>query len=426
MAKERIMYMTDSVTTTGFGIVADNVCKGLVKKGYEVYLLGWGFRFERVIQRNGYTLVPTGNHPYGSDVLPQMLEMFKPDIFITQADARMLGADGDNWIINILKSSPHKPTWIFYPVIDGHVWDYENKQTKWASNWTNFMKQADSVIAMTKFGQNVLKESGVENPGVIYHGTDTGLFKPMSKEAKDQLKKTVGLEGKFVIGGVFKNMGRKNPDKYLQAFKIMKETLKEKGDDLVLFLQTQPVPQIGGEMNLAQIATDYGLVVNKDVRFGQMGIPYEQMPNLYNIFDVFLVLGGMESVNVPTLEAMSCGIPIVALDCEPHKELLGDTGLYTKITKYEGTECPITYGSYNGIECFIPNPYDVAKKVLRIYNDKLLAEKLSFEATLRATKVFDWSLIIDQWDQEIKKHLFNPEQLPDEWKKLYEQANEVK
>jgi glycosyltransferase involved in cell wall biosynthesis len=421
MAKEKIMYMTDAVTTTGFGIVADNVCKGLVKKGYEVYLLGWGFRFEKTINRNGYTLIPTGQHPCGADVLPQMLQTFKPEIFITQADSRMLGGDGDNWLPNILRSVPNKPTWIYYPVIDGHVWDVDNKQTKWAGNWTTFMKQADKVIGMTKFGQNILKENGID-AGCIYHGVDGGMFKPFPDEARNQIKKGLGLDGKFVVGGIFKNMGRKNPDKYLQAMKYLKKLAGDEAEKVVLFLQTNPNPQMGGEFNLPFLAADYGLEVNKDVRFGQMGIPYEQMPALYNLFDAFLVLGGMEGFNLPTIEAMSCGVPVVALDCEPHREILGDTGLFIKHAKYDGSDAPATFGSYNGIECFIPDAQDAAKKLLRIMREKLLREKLSFEATVRAVKVFDWNVIVDAWDEEIKKHIFNPETLPAEWQELYAQT----
>jgi glycosyltransferase involved in cell wall biosynthesis len=146
------------------------------------------------------------------------------------------------------------------------------------------------------------------------------------------------------------------------------------------------------------------------------------MPILYNGMDCFLSLGGMEGFNLPLIEAMACGVPVIASNCTTHPELLGDTGLLVDGAYFEGNDGKVsaTYGSYCGVECFITNPYDVSKKVLRLYTDPSLRERLSFETSTRAIKLFDWKVVVDAWEQEIKKYIFDPNSLPAEWKEAWE------
>jgi len=412
--KPKILYMTDYSTRSGFGLVADNVCKGLSEK-FDVFLLGWGFHFQEPIGRNGYTLLPSGQHPFGADILPYYLERLKPEVLITQADTRMI-----DYLPDLLNQMPTKPTWIYYPVIDGHVWDLENKRTKWPSNWTAVMKQADVVVGMTKFGQKILKANGLEDARHIDHGVDTSVFKPFPKKVKEEIKQSVGLGGKFVVGGIFKNIQRKNPEKYLHSYAIFR---KRKENKTVLLLHTQPNQKSGGQIDLVQQAIDIGLVPGKDVVFSSRGVPTSQMPAVYNSMDVFWTLGGMESFCIPLVEAMSCGVPVVALQATTFPEILGKTGLLTKVPTYPGSKgVPFTYGSYNGVECMVPNPYDVAKKTNSLYADKFLRERIAINESERAVKFYDWSLIRKQWVELVKSCVITEDDLPEEWQKIYEQT----
>ncbi len=417
MEKTKIMYMTDYSTRTGFGGVADNVCKRLTDD-YDVYLLGWGFHYQEPLKRNGYILLPTGQHPFGADVLPSYLMQIKPEVLIVQADTRMV-----DWLPMLLQRIPNKPTWIYYPVIDGHVFDIKNKQTKWPSNWTAVMKQADIVVGMTKFGQKILKANGIEDAKYIPHGVDTGVFRSYSKEQKQELRKSVVggfFQNKFVVGGVFKNINRKNPEKYLQAFALFR---RGKEDKVVLLLHTPPNREVGGEHDLVQQATDIGLEVSKDVIFSTPTLKTEEMPNLYNCMDVFWNLGGMEGFDLPLLEAMACGVPVVSLDATTHPEILGDTGILSKPPTYPGSKgVPVTFGSYNGVECKIPNPYDIAKQTERLYKDEKLRQEISFKEVERVVKYYDWSVVIKQWKQLLKGCIITEDQLPEEWKRIYEQT----
>ena len=414
---EKILYCTDHNLKTGFGIVAHNVCIGLADVGYDTYFLGWGFRADDIFQRANYKLIPCGNDPFGADVLPQVLQIIRPEVFIVQADSRMV-----MFLPNMLRQIPNKPTWIFYPVIDGHVWDVENTNKSWASNWTQCIKAADKVVAMTKYGQEILKANGIE-ADCIYHGVDTTLFKPVSKEQKEQIKASGGIAGKFVFGGVFKNMQRKNPEKYLQALRILlnsKNLTESEKNNIVLLLHTFPQPTGGGEFDLVQQAVDYGLQPGKNVLFSTMGMPPQQMSLVFQAMDVFLALGGMEGFDLPLAEAQSCGLPLIVSDSSTHPELVenGKCGLIAKSPTYNGKH-KVTFGSYNGIECDLPDPYDVAKKMELLYKDSTLREKLGIAASEKACRDYDWAIIRKKWVDLVKSLIVDETKIPEEWARLY-------
>jgi glycosyltransferase involved in cell wall biosynthesis len=408
--------MTDHSRQSGFGGVAHNVCFGLSEAGFEMYFLGWGFHADGPMPRANYLLLPTANAPFANDVLPFVLQQLKPEAMIVQADVRMI-----MYIPQMLSQIPNKPSWILYPVIDGNVWDVEGKNTKWPSNWTGVIKAADKVVAMTKYGQKILHENGIESD-VIYHGVDTTLFKPVSTEAKEQIKTSAGVsKDSFIFGGVFKNMQRKNPEAYLQAFRILLESKglsqKEK-ENLKLLLHTQPQPGAAGEFDLIQQAVDYGLEPGKNLLFSTAGLPSEAMPFLFQSMDVYMQLGGMEGFCLPIIEAMSCGLPVIAIDSATHKELIGDTGIIVDLPTFDGKH-KITYGSYNGVECDIADPWAVAKQMEKLYKDASLRKELGFKATERAIKEFDWGIIRKKWIELVKTQVITEDQIPAEWAKLY-------
>jgi glycosyltransferase involved in cell wall biosynthesis len=120
---------------------------------------------------------------------------------------------------------------------------------------------------------------------------------------------------------------------------------------------------------------------------------------------------------------MACGIPTVALNGTTFPEILADTGILSDVPMYPGSKgTPITYGSYNGVEGLVCNPYDVAKKTETLYEDKQLRERISYKEVERAVTVYDWAIVRKQWVELVKSCIITPEQLPEEWKQLYEQT----
>jgi glycosyltransferase involved in cell wall biosynthesis len=62
-------------------------------------------------------------------------------------------------------------------------------------------------------------------------------------------------------------------------------------------------------------------------RFQQIQVPPDQMPDLYRSADVFLHLSKDESFGNVYVEAMACGLPVVAYDRPRTRWIVGDAGI---------------------------------------------------------------------------------------------------
>jgi glycosyltransferase involved in cell wall biosynthesis len=60
-------------------------------------------------------------------------------------------------------------------------------------------------------------------------------------------------------------------------------------------------------------------------RFTRLSLPAEQMPSLYQTADVFLHLSIEESFGNVFVEAMACGLPVVAHDSDRLRWIVGDS-----------------------------------------------------------------------------------------------------
>lgn len=72
--------------------------------------------------------------------------------------------------------------------------------------------------------------------------------------------------------------------------------------------------------------------------------------NLYKVADIFVFPSFCESFGFPMLEAMSCGLPIVAADTPTNREILGPAGMYYSATSFEGlTELLLNLANDQGL-----------------------------------------------------------------------------
>jgi glycosyltransferase involved in cell wall biosynthesis len=65
-------------------------------------------------------------------------------------------------------------------------------------------------------------------------------------------------------------------------------------------------------------------------RFRQIQVSPEKMPDLYRAADVFLHLSKDESFGNVYVEAMACGLPVVAYDLPRTRWIVGEAGMLCK------------------------------------------------------------------------------------------------
>jgi len=315
--KIKILWLSDSpLTITGFATISKNIMNKLPKNKFECHYIAHnylgqtlkpGTEFEDGTKLDFY-LHGAGTQPYCADIIEQRIKEIKPDIFGVLLDTFMLMQAG-----YMKKDLSPGMTVMYYPSDGGG-----NLPT----GCENILKKFHVSVGMARFAQRQAKDVHGINSLYIPHAIDRKIYYPLSKR-KERLKSKYGLSGKFVVGTVARNQGRKMMDR---TFKSFARFAKDK-DDVMLFCHTDP-DDAAQVFNMRQLINRYN--INNKVIFSGMtffhGFDYKQMNEVYNIMDVFFLTTSGEGFGVPIIECQACKIPAVVTDYTTTHELLEEDG----------------------------------------------------------------------------------------------------
>lgn len=392
--KKTILWVTDDpFQSTGYGMVGRNILGRLNKTGkYNLYALGLQHRGKDILY-DGYWVLPCFQNPDGFDALPHYINILKPDIIVTLRDVGIQAG----YIPFIQKARQEGWTgkWYGYVPIDSNT-------IAWG--WDDFFKEMDIIIAMSEWGQKMIKEQTGLDSVFIPHGVDTKVFRPLSKE---EIEKKIGdapFKECFVVGAVGRNQYRKMWNVLLRGFGVF---CKNK-TDVALLLHTDSTPanqSDGWDFNF--ISRKYNCKDKYMLTFPNMSIHTrflvddEKMNDIFNSFDIFCFPTGGEGFGIPILEAQSSGIPVITTAYTTGFELVGNHGRLIKIRKdYKNLD--IFWEGQNGVEFCIPDWDDVADALEEYYNlwknKPEEFQKLKNSAREHALK-YDWEEIVKLWDK---------------------------
>ena len=105
-------------------------------------------------------------------------------------------------------------------------------------------------------------------------------------------------------------------------------------------------------------------------------IKYKDLPRLYNNHDLKIYASKSETFGMTMLEAMKCGLPVLAIKNQISKEILSKAGFFCKDS---------IININNSIENIIINKNNVRKKTLK---GKKISEKYSWKITSKKTFKF--------------------------------------
>jgi glycosyltransferase involved in cell wall biosynthesis len=254
------------------------------------------------------------------------------------------------------------------------------------------LRKVDLPIAMSKFAQKqALEVHGVKS-GYIPHAVDMEIYKPADKNLA---KARWGLQGKFVVGTVARNQGRKMLDRTLKTMEIFCKGRP----DVILFMHTDPFDP-AGVFDLRQLIRRYNLenrILFSGMRFCN-GLNYKEMSDVYNAMDVFLLTTSGEGFGIPTIEAMSCEVPVVVTDYTTTDEIVNEdyqSGFAAKV-------CAEITGSW-AVERAVMDVPDCVEKLHALYSDAKLREQLGKNGRLKVAKEYDWNKVLDIWDATLRK-----------------------
>jgi glycosyltransferase involved in cell wall biosynthesis len=163
--------------------------------------------------------------------------------------------------------------------------------------------------------EEVLKMTGLDDGmiEVIPEGFDSSLFIPADRGLKKDFMIRNGLQGPFIlfIGSLFPY---KNVDTLIQAFLNIKQRIPH---TLVII----------GNRELSRAP------LHKDERICYFGyIHREEIANFYSYADLYVQPSLAEGFGLTVLEAMACGVPVIASNSGSLPEVAGDAGLFFHAT----------------------------------------------------------------------------------------------
>jgi sugar transferase (PEP-CTERM/EpsH1 system associated) len=170
---------------------------------------------------------------------------------------------------------------------------------------------ADAVFAVTRELRDFHSRQAWIQPqriGVMYNGVDTQRFAPSSK-SRNAMREELGFpQGSFVVGSV----GRLVPIKdYLTLLKAA-AMLTESGIDVrVLLVGSGPERE-----KLQRAASDW-----LDGRVFFAG-DSDRVPEMLNAMDTFVLPSLGEGMSNTVLEAMACGLPVIATKVGGNPEII--------------------------------------------------------------------------------------------------------
>jgi glycosyltransferase involved in cell wall biosynthesis len=183
------------------------------------------------------------------------------------------------------------------------------------------VRQADRIIAVSQSTaadlQRIWKvpESKIE---VIYHGIGS-IYRPQDPRAAAELAANrYGVSKEYVL-----TVGTVGPHKNLVTLVEAMKILRERGE---LSFQLLAVGARGRkDAKLLEALRSSGLT-SEGVRF--LGyVPEQDLPVLYSGSCLFVFPSIYEGFGLPLVEAMACGIPVVASNTSSIPEVVGDAAL---------------------------------------------------------------------------------------------------
>ncbi|MBI5477138.1 MAG: glycosyltransferase family 4 protein [Ignavibacteriales bacterium] len=183
------------------------------------------------------------------------------------------------------------------------------------------ISRADVIVTVSKTIKNQLEEYYPITRGkirVVYHGISDDIVSSYSEEVRNDVLLKHGITSPYLLF-VGNLETRKNLTTLIKAFQLFIEQNKS-SHHLVLVGKPgwgyEKITKVFEESRIKEKIHFIGWINNQDIS------------DLYTNADLFVFPSLYEGFGFPLLEAMRCGVPVVASDIPTHREIAGDSALF--------------------------------------------------------------------------------------------------
>lgn len=243
-------------------------------------------------------------------------------------------------------------------------------------SWKNIVKArtisalADMIVFVSQYTENYFQEYVKKSPNlraVIYNGIDENIFEKADAEQKKVLRKKLHLnESALLIANVGNLYPVKGQKFLIQAFRIIKDSVSN--SELLLIGR--------GELERELKTEAEKLGIMDSVRF--LGFR-EDVSDILKAIDIFVLSSLSEGLPIALIEAMSCGLSVVATDVGGVREVIQD-----------------------GIDGFIvppEDPFSLAERINLIIDNSSTMSTICENATKKVKSLFSKSVMIRRYEE---------------------------
>lgn len=191
-----------------------------------------------------------------------------------------------------------------------------------------FCSGNDKIIVPSNWSRERFLEYGFPESGVVVvpHGVHPDFFKPLSSTERTYIRSNMGFtQDDFVFLNVGAMSWNKGLDVLLKGFaqvrkKYQNARLVLKDDRQLYGIGVQEV--VDGLLNDKAASFDQGVL--DSIKVLSATLPMDIMRNLYAIADTYVSAYRAEGFNLPVIESMACGTPVIVTDGGPTDDFCDD------------------------------------------------------------------------------------------------------
>jgi glycosyltransferase involved in cell wall biosynthesis len=381
--KRKLIWVGDSPAEswTGFGRASRHIIERLMRR-FDVTVIG--------TTSNGYpysrTEFPYDIYPFNKPIAELVTEV-KPDVVVLQHDPWQV----QSWMKRVGSA----------PCVGVMPIDGKNCRT-------DYLNGLALAIWWTKFAEREARLGHYLGPSaVIPLGVDTELYKPMPKlDARRAIGLPPSVQNAYIVGVIARNQPRKRLDLTVRHFAEWVKSCRV--TNAYLYVQTAATEEAAYDV------TDlmrYEGLSNRLILFTQQAYKYVEevkMPYIYSALDCYFTTTQGEGWCLPAMEAMACGVPVIAPDWSGLGDWARGAAHLVDIADVAGTINPFASRAQVpiGVLGAVPSCRGDVDALNRLYHDRLYAEHLRHAGlSLVSRPEFRWQNIGDAYCDAIEQIL---------------------